>query len=136
MHTDQTPAVHDLTDRVAVARATLDAVIAARATFPAGSPVEAMLAEAETGARADLVAALDQVEPAGVFVPGEVYTGRMIGDHDAVFSYLVVSRTAKFVTIEDVATGARKRCGVIVTDGDEWVRPDGRYSFAPILRSR
>lgn len=68
------------------------------------------------------------------FEPGVTYYDHWVTDHTFRRPLTVVSRTAKFVTIED-SDGARKRCGVTVIDGEEIVYPHGRYSMCPILRA-
>ena len=47
--------------------------------------------------------------------------------------YTVIARTAKFITIED-AYGKVVRVGVKFWDGEEYSKPLGSYSLAPIMR--
>lgn len=69
------------------------------------------------------------------FEVGTIYYVRSIGDYDCVWSYRVIRRTAKFVTLEDVQSGETVRVGVSVWDGEETAMPHGRYSMAPTLRA-
>jgi hypothetical protein len=73
------------------------------------------------------------------FVVGQTYTCRSAGDHTMVFSYTVVARTAKFITIED-DRGRTKRVGVSIStgwaaDGGEMAMPQGSFSMAPIIKA-
>jgi hypothetical protein len=65
------------------------------------------------------------------FQPGTTYSCRSICNYDTIFSYHVISRTAKFITVDD---GYRvKRVGVKVHDGIEYANPDGVYSMCPSI---
>lgn len=67
------------------------------------------------------------------FQPGRTYTARSIGDHDCVFKFTVVARTAHMVTLRsDRGDKARK---VRIWDGVECLDPLGRYSMSPVLRA-
>ena len=68
------------------------------------------------------------------FIVGNTYATRSACDHECVFEYTVIKRTAKFVTVED-KYGRAKRCGVTVWDGIETMMPQGRFSMAPIVRA-
>ena len=68
------------------------------------------------------------------FEAGQTYVMRWITDASARTLYTVVSRTAKFVVIED-ADGNRTRAGVKTFEGVEIVHPHGRYSMAPTLKA-
>jgi hypothetical protein len=64
------------------------------------------------------------------FQIGNTYnTGR---GSDYVWFFTVVSRTAKFITIED-QYGDRHRVGVKMSCGREVAFPLGHYSLAPML---
>ena len=68
------------------------------------------------------------------FEVGTEYGTRSIGNHDCIFAYKVVARSAKTVTILD-GFGLRKRCR-LKEDGDaEFIFPEGRYSMCPVLRA-
>ncbi len=71
------------------------------------------------------------------FKVGHTYGFTTYGDGDGYRStYRVVSRTAKFVTLEGQRPdngGPTKRCGVYVYEGVESCRPWGSYSMCPIL---
>lgn len=68
------------------------------------------------------------------FQIGETLATRSLCDWDCIFRFTVVSRTDKFVTLND---GDRDfRCGIkIASDGVEYVYPHGRHSMAPTLRA-
>jgi hypothetical protein len=62
------------------------------------------------------------------FTAGEEVSARSIGDYDCIFKFTVISRTAKFVTLQyfnDI-----KRVGIKVRDGREYCYPLGNYSMA------
>ena len=65
------------------------------------------------------------------FAVGTVYTtgeGR-----DYIWRFLVIKRTAKFITVRDIATGDVSRCGVRAWNGSEYANPLGSYSMAPSI---
>jgi hypothetical protein len=66
------------------------------------------------------------------FKAGNTYSMRSVCDHNCIWTYEVVRRTAKSVWLKD-SKGDVKRCVVSVYDGAEHVMPKGRYSMAPIL---
>ena len=77
-----------------------------------------------------------------VFEVGKVYQGRFISDWDSKFTFRVVERTAKFVTLLELDStlavrswSKTVRVGVYVWAGVECCRPMGRYSMNPILSS-
>ena len=65
---------------------------------------------------------------------GITYTTRSIADHDTVITAKVLKRTAKFVTVK-TQFDASKRCGIIIIDGVETIKPWGSYSMAPTIRA-
>lgn len=67
------------------------------------------------------------------FQVGRVYYCRSIGDHDSIWRYLVVKRTAKTVTLEDYGTRETFRRGIRIYNGVECCSPHGRYSMSPTL---
>ena len=82
------------------------------------------------------------------FKVGETYSVRSIGDHNAVWYYRIVKRTAKSVWLKEgrspqwldsLTTEQRshdmKRKKIDVFQGVETCRPEGSYSFAPILKA-
>lgn len=70
------------------------------------------------------------------FQPGRVYFCRSSCDHDTVYRYTVVSRSAKQVTIRD-CSGSISRRGVKpdADHGTEVCYPEGRYSMCPMIRA-
>lgn len=68
------------------------------------------------------------------FVPGKTYGVRSIGDHECVFSFEIIRRTAKTVWIKGpMVNGEARR--IDVQDGVETIMPLGRYSMAPCLKA-
>lgn len=65
------------------------------------------------------------------FQTGKTYQTRSIGDHDCIFSFTVLARTAKSVTVD--VNGERVRRGVRVHEGVERFMPFGSYSMAPCI---
>jgi hypothetical protein len=68
------------------------------------------------------------------FQPGRIYYCRSSCDHDTVFRYTVLSRTARQITIRDDC-GSVSRRGVKVDRGAEVCYPEGHYSMAPVIRA-
>lgn len=67
------------------------------------------------------------------FQVGKTYFTRSLCDHECIFSFEIVSRTEKTVTIKwygDYVTRRKIRIG---SDGVERIDPHGRYSMSPIL---
>ncbi len=69
------------------------------------------------------------------FQAGTTYTARSACDYDTVFSYRVVSRTAKQLTIERLNRGDTVKRGVYVWNGVESCKPDGTYSMCPVINA-
>ncbi|MCP4336550.1 MAG: hypothetical protein GY679_01730 [Mycoplasma sp.] len=69
------------------------------------------------------------------FEVGETYEGRFIGDYDNTFTYKIIKRTAKFVTIYCPMEKEEKRCKIYDRDGFEFIYPMGKYSMSPSLRA-
>ncbi len=68
------------------------------------------------------------------FEIGKTYATSSICDHDCIFSYTIMKRTEKTVTIRDIF-GNVKRCK-IHRDGRrpiEYIYPQGVYSMCPVL---
>ena len=65
------------------------------------------------------------------FTVGTVYTTGESRDY--VWRFRVESRTARFITIRDIATGETRRVGVRVWGGVETALPLGTYSMAPSI---
>ena len=68
------------------------------------------------------------------FEIGQTYSTRSACDYECVFSYTVIKRSAKFLTVRD-KYGKELRCGVKDFDGVERAFPEGRYSMAPQISS-
>lgn len=69
------------------------------------------------------------------FQVGNTYSARSASDHNCVWTFTVIARTAKFVTITD--GDETRRVGAIVSsfDGAEYALPFGSYSMAPVIRA-
>lgn len=67
------------------------------------------------------------------FQVGTEYSARSLGDYDCVWTFTVIKRTARFVTIQGRGLDGPKRLGIKMLDGVEYVRPLGSYSLAPFL---
>ena len=65
------------------------------------------------------------------FQVGQTYATRSICDHECIFSFTVISRTAKTVTI--TVHGKPARRGISIWNGVEQFSPFGTYSMSPII---
>ena len=72
------------------------------------------------------------------FEVGKKYSMRSICNYDCVWTYTVVARTEKTVTLEEEG-GKTFKCRInkylLDIEGIECVYPLGRYSMCPILRA-
>ena len=68
------------------------------------------------------------------FEIGKTYGCRSICDSNCIFEYEVLNRTAKQVTLRNWQ-GEIVRRGVQVDNGEEFCRPEGSYSMAPVIRA-
>jgi hypothetical protein len=68
------------------------------------------------------------------FQVGATYTCRSICDWECIFSFEVLKRTTKTITIR--AFGKEVRRTISVYDGVEQVAPHGRFSMSPILTAK
>lgn len=69
------------------------------------------------------------------FEVGKTYATRSLGDYDCIFSFTVISRTAKFVTLR-TSNDEEMRRGVRISSvwpDTECCDPFGRYSLSPVL---
>ena len=70
------------------------------------------------------------------FEVGMIYYMRSACDHECIWTYKVVARTDKTITLMDRRTGKILKCRVSkYSSGSEEVKPLGSYSMAPILRA-
>jgi len=67
------------------------------------------------------------------FVIGVTYIMGWIGDSELKTEYKVISRTAKFVTVQN--RGEVIRCKIEVYSDSEQCSPTGKYSMSPVLRA-
>ena len=68
------------------------------------------------------------------FKTNTVYKTRSICDSECIFSFEVVSRTSKTVTIKSKMDGLVKR-KIFIYDNSECIMPLGSYSMAPMLKA-
>jgi len=68
------------------------------------------------------------------FETGKTYAARSICNHDCVWEFKVLKRTAKRITLLDTQDGIERVKGITVDHtGGERVYPLGRYSMAPSI---
>lgn len=68
---------------------------------------------------------------AKAFQIGNTYTTRSACDHDCIFAFNIVRRTAKTITF--TYHGKEQTRGVRVRDDAETCFPLGRFSMAPVI---
>lgn len=73
--------------------------------------------------------------PTTTFRPGQIVSATSACDSDCVWTFEVVRRTAKFITLQDQRSGETFRVGVRAHDGEEWASPFGSFSMAPVVRA-
>lgn len=69
------------------------------------------------------------------FETGKTYSCRSICDHECIYSFTVVSRTDRTVTIGVHGRNVRRKVRVCTYDNSEMIDPLGRYSMSPVLRA-
>ena len=71
------------------------------------------------------------------FEIGKEYSMRSCCDYDCVWTYIVIDRTAKTITITDGNETKTCRVNKMATEisGQESIFPLGQYSMAPVLRA-
>jgi hypothetical protein len=67
------------------------------------------------------------------FETGKTYATRSACDHDCIFRFAVVRRTAKTITF--IYRGQEQTRGVKSRDGVEFCLPMGRFSMAPVIQA-
>jgi hypothetical protein len=67
------------------------------------------------------------------FQVGKTYQTRSACDYDTVFSFTVVSRTAKTIKLKSHFEITSRK--VYLTDGVEHCNPRGTYSMHPVIRA-
>lgn len=72
-------------------------------------------------------------ETTKAFQVGQTVSCRSAGDYNCIWTFEIVKRTAKFVTLRDVHNGDIMRVGVRNYDGEECASPFGSYSLAPVI---
>ena len=66
------------------------------------------------------------------FEVGKTYSARSACNYDCVWTFEVIKRTAKFITLHEEG-GDTMRVGVRSHDGEEWASPFGTYSMSPVI---
>jgi hypothetical protein len=66
-----------------------------------------------------------------MFEVGNTYTARSICDFNCVFSFQVIKRTAKTITVN--GEGKIRNLRPYIYNGAEQAMPLGRYSMAPVI---
>lgn len=66
------------------------------------------------------------------FEVGQTYQTRSIGDHGCIFGVTIASRTAKTIKTTD---GKTLRIAVWHDGSAEYVKPEGSYSMAPMIKA-
>jgi hypothetical protein len=72
------------------------------------------------------------MEQMTTFQIGKTYTTKSICDSNCIFSFEVLKRTEKTITIKDIFGEIVKR-GVYLYEGNEQCKPLGNYSMCPII---
>ncbi len=67
------------------------------------------------------------------FQVGRTYFDRSACDYDCIFSFTILARTAKSVTVKVHNNTVRR--GLTVRDGIEQFKPFGSYSMAAVVRA-
>jgi hypothetical protein len=67
------------------------------------------------------------------FQVGATYWTRSICDHECIYSFVILARTSKTVTVK--VNGKPVRRGLSVYDGMEQFKPFGNYSMCAIIRA-
>ncbi len=67
------------------------------------------------------------------FNVGQTYSDRSICDHNCIFSFTILARTAKTVTVE--VSGQTVKRGLSVYEGVEQFKPFGSYSMCSIVNA-
>lgn len=65
------------------------------------------------------------------FIVGNTYGVRSICDHNCIFTFKVVARTEKTVTLESHGKQVRRKIRLV--DNAEGCDPQGRFSMSPVL---
>lgn len=65
------------------------------------------------------------------FEVGKTYATRSICDHDCIFAFTILSRTAKQVTVN--VHGKTVKRGLSIYSGVEQFKPFGNYSMCAII---
>jgi hypothetical protein len=71
--------------------------------------------------------------PVKAFEIGKTYETRSICDYDCIYSFTILARTAKTVTVE--VHGKTVKRGIKVWDGVEYFKPFGSYSMSATIRA-
>lgn len=104
-------------------------------TVPYADGIPSCMKETEVWT-APLPPAPPTVEPPVVrFEVGRTYSTRSACDHNCIYSYTVVARTAKRLTLRQPGESKTRVRGIAIDRGVEYCLPEGRYSMAPVIRA-
>lgn len=69
------------------------------------------------------------------FQEGQTVSCTSACDSECVWTFEIIRRSAKFITLQDLRTRETYRVGIRVHDDEEWASPFGSYSMAPVVRA-
>lgn len=67
------------------------------------------------------------------FMENKIYSGKFITNQDIKFSFLILKRTEKTITIQDCCTKEISTRRIKIDNQVEYVLPFGQYSMSPFL---
>lgn len=68
------------------------------------------------------------------FQIGKTYSTRSACDYETVYSWTVIARTAKQMTLED-RWGHQEKRGIYLWNETEHCKPNGTYSMCPVINA-
>jgi hypothetical protein len=68
------------------------------------------------------------------FEIGKTYSTRSACDYETVYSWTVIARTAKQITLED-RWGRQGKRGIYLWNDTEYCKPNGTYSMCPVINA-
>ncbi len=74
------------------------------------------------------------MEKIAKFEVSKIYSCRSVCDSNCIFSFEVISRTEKTVTIKSRMDGVVTK-KIKISDNAEYILPMGSYSMSPLLRA-
>lgn len=67
------------------------------------------------------------------FEVGKTYSTRSACNYDCIFSWEVVARTAKQLTLKKSSSDKTFKRGIYIYEGIEHCRPQGTFSMCPVI---